>query len=69
MRCAHCVRSLLPRHLITWLKIKTQTEILETLHKTCSQLTTFKQECITLVDYYSSIFFSYIASILTHSWK
>ncbi|KAJ6699384.1 SAPOSIN-RELATED [Salix purpurea] len=42
---------------------QTQTEILETLHKTCSQLTTFKQECITLVDYYSSIFFSYIASV------
>ncbi|KAF9680097.1 hypothetical protein SADUNF_Sadunf06G0084800 [Salix dunnii] len=42
---------------------QTQTEILETLHKTCSQLATFKQECITLVDYYSSIFFSYIASV------
>ncbi|KAH8505894.1 hypothetical protein H0E87_012918 [Populus deltoides] len=42
---------------------KTQTEILEILHKTCSRLTTFKQECITLVDYYSSIFFSYVSSV------
>ncbi|KAJ6922632.1 prosaposin-like isoform X1 [Populus alba x Populus x berolinensis] len=42
---------------------KTQTEILQILHKTCSRLTTFKQECITLVDYYSSIFFSYVSSV------
>ncbi|KAF9684834.1 hypothetical protein SADUNF_Sadunf04G0159800 [Salix dunnii] len=41
---------------------KTQTEILEKLHRTCSRLTTFEQECITLVDYYSSIFFSYVSS-------
>lgn len=42
---------------------KTQTEILEKLHRSCSRLTTFEQECITLVDYYSSIFFSYASSV------
>ncbi|KAG6744357.1 hypothetical protein POTOM_053077 [Populus tomentosa] len=67
---------------------KTQTEILEKLHRSCSRLTTFEQEsitncsymkwipkmenlivdissegCITLVDYYSSIFFSYVSSV------
>ena len=33
---------------------QTQTEILETLHKTCSQLTTFKQEVTFsfLADHY-----------------
>uniref|UniRef100_A0A6N2K7L9 Saposin B-type domain-containing protein n=1 Tax=Salix viminalis TaxID=40686 RepID=A0A6N2K7L9_SALVM len=41
---------------------KTQTEILEKLHRTCSRLTTLEQECITLVDYYSSIFFTYVSS-------
>ncbi|KAG5236794.1 saposin domain-containing family protein [Salix suchowensis] len=41
---------------------KTQTEILEKLHRSCSRLTTFEQQCITLVDYYSSIFFTYVSS-------
>ncbi|CAK7343628.1 unnamed protein product [Dovyalis caffra] len=42
---------------------KTQIEILEKLHKSCSRLTTFEQECITLVDYYSSVFFSYVSKL------
>ncbi|KAK8976929.1 hypothetical protein V6N11_019603 [Hibiscus sabdariffa] len=42
---------------------KSQTEIVEMLHKSCSQLRSFKQQCITLVDYYSSLFFLEISSI------
>ncbi|OMO67748.1 Saposin-like type B, 1 [Corchorus olitorius] len=42
---------------------KTQTEIVDILHKSCSQLRTFKQQCITLVDYYVPLFFSELSLI------
>lgn len=42
---------------------KTQTEILEILHKTCSNMHTFKQQCITLVDFYAPLFFLEISSV------
>ncbi|KAK8631309.1 hypothetical protein V6N13_080063 [Hibiscus sabdariffa] len=42
---------------------KSQTEIVEMLHKSCSHVPSFKKQCITLVDYYSSLFFLEISSI------
>jgi len=42
---------------------KTQTEIMDTLHKSCSKLLSFKQECISLVDYYAPLFFLQISSV------
>ncbi|XP_030466003.1 uncharacterized protein LOC115685122 [Syzygium oleosum] len=42
---------------------KTQTEILELLHKSCSHLPSFKQECITLVDSYATLFFTEVSSV------
>ncbi|KAJ8753783.1 hypothetical protein K2173_000037 [Erythroxylum novogranatense] len=42
---------------------KTQNEVLKTLHATCSRVPTFKEECITLVDYYAPLFFLEISSI------
>ncbi|KAI4356127.1 hypothetical protein L6164_000174 [Bauhinia variegata] len=42
---------------------KTQSEIIETLHHSCSQLHSFKQQCITLVDYYAPLFFLEVASV------
>ncbi|XP_061368512.1 uncharacterized protein LOC133311475 isoform X1 [Gastrolobium bilobum] len=42
---------------------KTQNEIIDILRNTCSQLLSFKQQCITLVDYYAPLFFVEIASI------
>ncbi|KAK8571449.1 hypothetical protein V6N13_047137 [Hibiscus sabdariffa] len=42
---------------------KTQTEIVELLHKSCSRIPSFMKQCITLVDYYSSLFFLEISSI------
>ncbi|XP_008245127.1 PREDICTED: prosaposin [Prunus mume] len=42
---------------------KTQTEIIEALHQTCSQLRSFKQQCITLVDYYAPLFFLEVYSL------
>ncbi|CAK9144490.1 unnamed protein product [Ilex paraguariensis] len=42
---------------------KTQTEITHILHKSCSKLLSFKQECITLVDYYAPLFFLEVSSI------
>ncbi|XP_030541816.2 prosaposin-like [Rhodamnia argentea] len=42
---------------------KTQTEILELLHKSCSHLASFEQECISLVDSYANLFFSEISSV------
>ncbi|XP_047324898.1 prosaposin-like [Impatiens glandulifera] len=36
---------------------KTQTQIIETLHKSCSRMLTFEKQCITLVNYYAPIFF------------
>ncbi|KAK9030154.1 hypothetical protein V6N11_031585 [Hibiscus sabdariffa] len=42
---------------------KTQTEIVELLHKSCSRLPSFEQQCISLVDYYVPLFFIEISSI------
>ncbi|KAK6255578.1 hypothetical protein SCA6_016883 [Theobroma cacao] len=42
---------------------KTQTEIVEMLHKSCSRVPSFKQQCITLVDYYVPLFFMEVSSI------
>ncbi|MED6162530.1 hypothetical protein PIB30_071341 [Stylosanthes scabra] len=42
---------------------KTQNEIIEILHHTCSQLHSFEKKCITLVDYYAPLFFYEIATI------
>ncbi|KAG9147937.1 hypothetical protein Leryth_003533 [Lithospermum erythrorhizon] len=36
---------------------KTQTDIIEMLHQSCSKMFSFKQECISLVDYYAPLFF------------
>ncbi|XWS09482.1 hypothetical protein CRYUN_Cryun40dG0088500 [Craigia yunnanensis] len=44
-------------------KNKTQTEIVEMLHKSCSRIPSFEQQCITLVDYYAPLFFMEISSI------
>ncbi|KAL2337611.1 hypothetical protein Fmac_012057 [Flemingia macrophylla] len=41
-----------------------QKEIIDALHNTCGQLLSFKQQCIELVDDYSSRFFSEITSVL-----
>ncbi|XP_022722821.1 prosaposin-like [Durio zibethinus] len=41
---------------------KTQTEVVEMLHKSCSHIPSFEQQCITLVDYYVPIFFVEISS-------
>ncbi|RWR79018.1 prosaposin [Cinnamomum micranthum f. kanehirae] len=42
---------------------KTQSEIVEALHHTCSRLRTFHKECDALVDYYAPLFFVEIAMI------
>ncbi|KAK8519417.1 hypothetical protein V6N12_025456 [Hibiscus sabdariffa] len=42
---------------------KTQTEIVELLHKSCSRMPSFEQQCITLVDYYVPLFFVEISSV------
>ncbi|KAJ4704282.1 saposin B domain-containing protein [Melia azedarach] len=42
---------------------KTQTEILDILHKSCSRLASLEQQCITLVDYYAPLFFLEISSV------
>ncbi|GAB4833192.1 hypothetical protein Ancab_031436 [Ancistrocladus abbreviatus] len=42
---------------------KTQTEVIELLQTTCSQLHSLKEQCITLVDYYATIFFSEVSSM------
>ncbi|KAK3017484.1 hypothetical protein RJ639_005988 [Escallonia herrerae] len=42
---------------------KTQTEIMVILHKSCSKLLSFKEECITLVDYYAPLFFLEVSSV------
>lgn len=42
---------------------KTQEEVIDILHNTCHQLASFKQKCITLVDYYAPLFFLEIATI------
>ncbi|KAF7825443.1 prosaposin [Senna tora] len=42
---------------------KTQEEIIDYLHNACLQLHSFKQQCITLVDYYAPLFFLELSSI------
>lgn len=42
---------------------KTEMEIIEILHQACSRLHSFKQECVSLVDYYAPLFFVEIAMI------
>ena len=42
---------------------KTHAEIIETLHKTCSQMSSFEQQCVILVDFYVSLFFVEISKI------
>ncbi|KAL6574504.1 hypothetical protein OROMI_011789 [Orobanche minor] len=42
---------------------KTQTEILDILHNSCSKVPSFKQQCIVLVDYYTPLFFLEVSSI------
>ncbi|XP_068487746.1 uncharacterized protein [Phaseolus vulgaris] len=41
----------------------TDEEIIDTLHNTCHLLPSFKQKCIALVDYYTPIFLSEVASL------
>ncbi|KAM7262870.1 hypothetical protein ACFE04_000553 [Oxalis oulophora] len=36
---------------------KTQSEIIDILHNSCSQMPSLKQQCVTLVDYYAPLFF------------
>lgn len=42
---------------------KTETEIIDILHKTCSRLHSYEQQCLVLVDYYAPLFFMEIAKI------
>ncbi|KAL6987959.1 hypothetical protein U1Q18_043542 [Sarracenia purpurea var. burkii] len=42
---------------------KTQTEIVERLHQTCSRMAAFEQQCTTLVDYYVPLFFLELESV------
>ncbi|KAG6643536.1 hypothetical protein CIPAW_09G218500 [Carya illinoinensis] len=42
---------------------KTQTEILAILHLACSQVGSFKRECIILVDYHAPLFFLEVSSL------
>ncbi|XP_074311877.1 uncharacterized protein LOC141647549 [Silene latifolia] len=42
---------------------KTQNEVLEALHKTCSQMHNLADQCMTMVDQYAETFFSEISSV------
>ncbi|URD88270.1 Saposin-like type B, region 1 [Musa troglodytarum] len=42
---------------------ETETQVISTLHKACSTLHSFKQQCITLVDYYAPMFFLEVSTI------
>ncbi|CAD5194493.1 unnamed protein product [Musa acuminata subsp. malaccensis] len=42
---------------------ETQTQVISTLHKACSTLHSFKQQCITLVDYYAPMFFLEVSTV------
>ncbi|TXG58945.1 hypothetical protein EZV62_016774 [Acer yangbiense] len=42
---------------------KTQTEIMDMLYTTCSRLPSFKQQCVTLVNYYAPLFFLEISTV------
>ncbi|XP_038701438.1 prosaposin-like [Tripterygium wilfordii] len=41
---------------------KTQTEVLDILHKACSRVSSYEEQCLILVDYYASLFFQQISS-------
>ncbi|GMH10008.1 hypothetical protein Nepgr_011849 [Nepenthes gracilis] len=42
---------------------KTQAEVIELLQVACSETHAFEKQCITLVDYYATLFFSELSSI------
>ncbi|XP_050383551.1 uncharacterized protein LOC126800265 [Argentina anserina] len=42
---------------------KTQTEIIGIWHNACNQLKSFKQQCVTLVDYYAPLLFLEVTSV------
>ncbi|GAB2272099.1 hypothetical protein Dimus_006918 [Dionaea muscipula] len=42
---------------------KTQTEVIEKLHEACSQLHSFTQQCVTVVDFYAPLFFSELSAV------
>lgn len=42
---------------------KTQTEIINLLHLSCSHLHSFKEQCFSLVDYYAPLFFLEISTV------
>ncbi|KAJ4837824.1 hypothetical protein Tsubulata_029353 [Turnera subulata] len=42
---------------------KTQTDVITILHKSCSRIPSFKEQCITLVDYYAPLFFVEVSTI------
>ncbi|KAI4331625.1 hypothetical protein MLD38_029797 [Melastoma candidum] len=42
---------------------KTQTMILNVLHKSCAQALSLKKQCITLVDHYAHVFFKKLSSV------
>ncbi|CAA0836217.1 WEB family protein [Striga hermonthica] len=42
---------------------KTQTEILNILHKSCSKLRSLEPQCIVLVDYYAPLFFLEVSNV------
>ncbi|CAL9138525.1 unnamed protein product [Musa acuminata var. zebrina] len=42
---------------------ETQTQVISTLHKACSTLHSFEQQCIALVDYYAPIFFLEVSTV------
>ncbi|KAK8956266.1 hypothetical protein KSP40_PGU014702 [Platanthera guangdongensis] len=44
-------------------KNKTQSEILDSLHYSCSLLPSLELKCVILVDYYSALFFASIDKI------
>ncbi|XP_042495903.1 uncharacterized protein LOC122074964 isoform X1 [Macadamia integrifolia] len=50
---------------------KTQAQIIEELHLACHKLHSFKQQCITLVDYYTPLFFMELDTIQPEEfcWK
>ncbi|KAK9125924.1 hypothetical protein Scep_014770 [Stephania cephalantha] len=60
--CALCEQ--FTSQAITYLgENKTQTQIIDKLHHTCSELPYYKKECSRLVDYYAPLFFLEIATI------
>lgn len=45
------------------LQNQTQTEIIDILHKSCSRIPSFQQQCLALMDYYIPLFFVELSSI------